>query len=109
MQELCQRFGREQLQAGFQAIFAQSERAIRSALTAVSDGHYAFADYVDSDCVSDTPFRVQVALKVQGDTVSVDFRDTDDQASGPINFLLHPDAARMMVTRFLSWKDPLYC
>ena len=106
LQELCQRFGREQLQAGFQAIFAQSERAIRSALTAVPDGHYAFADYVDSDCVSDTPFRVQVALKVQGDTVSVDFRDTDDQASGPINFLLHPDAARMMVTRFLSWKDP---
>ena len=29
--------------------------------------------------------------------VSVDFRDTDDQASGPINFLLHPEAARMMV------------
>ena len=32
LQELCQRFGREQLQAGFQAIFAQSERAIRSTL-----------------------------------------------------------------------------
>src|SRR6266436_4155676 len=106
LQELCQRFGRAQLQAGFQAIFAQSERAIRSTLTAVPDGHYAFADYVDSDCVSDTPFRVQVSLTVHGDTVSVDFRDTDDQASGPINFLLHPDAARMMVTRFLSWKDP---
>ena len=106
LQELCQRFGREQLLAGFHAIFAQSERCIRSALTAVPDGHYAFADYVDSDCVSDKPFRVQVALKVHGDTVSVDFRDTDDQASGPINFLLHPDAARMMVTRFLSWKDP---
>jgi N-methylhydantoinase B len=106
LQELCQRFGREQLLAGFQAIFAQSERAIRSALAAVPDGHYAFADYVDSDCVSDTPFRVQVSLKVHGDTVSVDFRDTDDQASGPINFLLHPDAARMMVSRFLSWQAP---
>lgn len=61
LQELCQRFGWAQLQAGFQAIFAQSERAIRSTLTAVPDGRYSFADYVDSDCVSDTPFRVQVS------------------------------------------------
>jgi N-methylhydantoinase B len=106
VQELCQRFGFATLQDGFQTIFAQSERAIRTTLTAVADGTYSFADYVDSDCVSDTPFRVQVALTVHGDTVSVDFRDTDDQASGPINFLLHPDAARMIVSRFLSWQDP---
>src|SRR5262249_39049996 len=103
LQELCQRFGRVLLLTGFQAIFAQSEHAIRSALTAVPDGHYAFADYFDSDCVSEKPFRVQVSLKVHGDTVSGDFRDTDDQASGPIDFLRHPDAARMMATPFLSW------
>jgi N-methylhydantoinase B len=106
LEELCRRFGAAQVLEGFQAIFAQSERAIRATLTEVPDGCYTFADYVDSDCVSDTPFRVQVTLTVHGDSVSVDFRDSDNQASGPINFLLHPEAARMIVSRFLSWKDP---
>ncbi len=105
LEELCKRFGQAQLQVCITAIFAQSERALRASVATVPDGRYTFADYVDSDCVSDTPFRVQVSLAVHGETVSVDFRATDDQASGPINFLLHPDAARMMVARFLSWND----
>ena len=106
LHELAQRFGAVQLQAGFDAIFDQSERAVRTALQALPDGDYAFADYVDSDCVSDTPFRVQVRLAIHGDTVSVDFRDTDDQANGPINLLLHPDNARTLIARALCWNDP---
>jgi N-methylhydantoinase B len=106
LHELCRRFGTAKLEAGFAAIFDQQERAVRQALQAVPDGRYTFADYVDSDCVSDTPFRVQVTVTVHGDTVSVDFQDTDDQAQGPINFLLHPDAARMLIARALAWKEP---
>ena len=106
LHELAQRFGAAQLQAGFDVIFDQSERAVRTALQALPDGDYAFADYVDSDCVSDTPFRVQVRLTIHGDTVSVDFRDTDDQANGPINLLLHPDNARTLIARALCWNDP---
>jgi N-methylhydantoinase B len=106
LQELAQRFDIVQLQAGFTAIFAQAERAVRSALAALPDGRYTFADYVDSDCISDTPFRVQVTLDIAGDTLKADFRDTDDQAQGPINFLLHPDNARSIIARALGWRDP---
>jgi N-methylhydantoinase B len=104
--ELAKRFGAPRLQEGFEAIFAQSERAVRTAFQALPDGHYDFADYVDSDCVSDTPFRVQVALHIHGDTASVDFRQTDNQAHGPINFLLHPDNACTLLARALCWQDP---
>jgi N-methylhydantoinase B len=106
MQELAQRFGVERLQASFAAIFAQAEQAVRAALAALPNGSYTFADYVDSDCVSDTPFRVQVTLNVQGDALSADFRDTDDQARGPINFLMHPDNARSIIARALIWREP---
>jgi N-methylhydantoinase B len=106
LQELVRRFGVEQLQAGFQAMFEQAEHAVRAALSVIPDGCYAFADYVDSDCVSDTPFRLQVALTVQGDTIKADFRQTDDQAAGPINFLMHPDNARSLIARALIWRDP---
>ena len=106
LHELAQRFGSERLQAGFTAIFGQAERAVRAALAALPDGAYTFADYVDSDCISDTPFRVQVTLNVHGDTIGADFRDTDDQAQGPINFLMHPDNARSIVARALVWRQP---
>jgi N-methylhydantoinase B len=106
LHELAQRFGSERLQAGFTAIFGQAERAVRAALAALPDGAYTFADYVDSDCISDTPFRVQVTLDVHGDTIGADFRDTDDQAQGPINFLMHPDNARSIVARALVWREP---
>jgi N-methylhydantoinase B len=106
LHELAQRFGVVQLQAGFEAMFRQAERAVRTALAAMPDGRYTFADYVDSDCVSDTPFRVHVALEVKGDTVTADFRASDDQAAGPINFLMHPDNARSIIARALIWRDP---
>ncbi len=106
LQELAQRYGQGPLLLGFEAIFAQSEQAVRRALEALPDGSYDFTDYVDNDCVSDTPFRVRVQLHVSGDTASVDFRESDDQAQGPINFLLHPDNARTLIARALCWGDP---
>jgi N-methylhydantoinase B len=106
LRELAQHFDAAQLQAGFEARFHQAERAVRTALSAVPDGCYEFADYVDSDCVSDTPFRIHVALDVKGDTVTADFREPDDQAAGPINFLMHPDNARSLIARTLIWRDP---
>jgi N-methylhydantoinase B len=106
LQELARRFGVARLQAGFATIFDQVERTVRTALAALPDGSYTFADYVDSDCISNTPFRVQVTLNIRGDTLRADFRDTDDQANGPINFLMHPDNARSIIARALGWHDP---
>jgi N-methylhydantoinase B len=106
LQELARRFGLARLQDGFRAIFGQAEHLVRTALAAMPDGSYTFADYVDSDCISDTPFRVQVTLHVAGDTVRADFRETADQAQGPINFLMHPDNARSLIARALGWRHP---
>jgi N-methylhydantoinase B len=106
LQELARRYGKALLLLGFEAIFSQSEQAVRRALKALPDGTYDFTDYVDNDCVSDTPYRVRVQLSVHGDTAQVDFRDSDDQAQGPINFLLHPDNACTLIARALCWADP---
>ncbi len=106
LHELAQRYGHDRLGDGFEALFVQSEQAVRRALDALPDGSYDFTDYVDNDCVSDTPFRVRVQLHVSGDTARIDFRESDDQAQGPINYLLHPDNARTLIARALGWDDP---
>jgi N-methylhydantoinase B len=105
--ELFERYGRAGLAAAFEALLARSERAVRRALAGQSrPGRYTFADYVDDDCVTDTPYRVEVTAEIAGDEVKVvDCTGTDDQAKGPINYLLHPSICRMMFSRFLIQHD----
>ncbi|MBI3966675.1 MAG: hydantoinase B/oxoprolinase family protein [Chloroflexi bacterium] len=107
MLDLFQRFGLEMVERAFEEQHAQSERAVRRYLAeGIRPGRYTFADFVDNDCVSDTPFRVQVDAEFRGDEVAVvDGTRSDDQARGPINYLLHPEIARMIFSRFLLWKD----
>jgi N-methylhydantoinase B len=105
--ELFERYGREGLQAALEASLARSERVVRQAIAADSrPGRYVFADYVDDDCVTDRPYRVEVAVEIDADEVKVvDCTGSDDQAQGPINYLLHPSICRMMFSRFLLRND----
>ena len=107
MLELFERYGVQQMEAAFEALHARSERAVRSNISRlVRSGRYKFADYVDNDCVSDTPYRVEVEVEFDHDGVAVvDCTRSDDQARGPINYLMHPDACRMLFSRFLVSVD----
>ena len=105
--ELFERYGRPQVEAAFEASLARSDRAVRRTLaTASRPGRYVFADYVDDDCVTDKPYRVELDVELDEDTVKViDCTRSDDQAKGPINYLLNPDICRMMFSRFLLNND----
>ncbi|MCC7414046.1 MAG: hydantoinase B/oxoprolinase family protein, partial [Gammaproteobacteria bacterium] len=105
--ELFERYGREGLQAALEETLARSERVVRRAIADdARPGRYVFADYIDDDCVTDQPYRVEVAVEIEGDEVKVvDCTGTDDQAKGPINYLLHPSVCRMMFSRYLLARD----
>lgn len=105
--ELFERYGRELVEAAFEESHVRSERVVRKCIADnTRPGRYVFADYVDDDCVTDTPYRLEVAVEIEGDGVKlVDCTGSDDQARGPINYLLHPDICRMMFSRFLLRND----
>lgn len=105
--ELFARFGRPTVEQAFVELLARSERAVRQAIAkTIRPGRYSFADWIDNDCVSDKPVRIQLDVEFTGDDVSlVDSSRSDDQVRGPINALLHPDIARMIFGSFLAWQD----
>lgn len=105
--ELFERYGKSAIDAAFDALHARSENAVRSVLAAnVRPGRYRFADYVDNDCVTDKSYRVEVEVEFdRGGVKLVDCTRSDDQARGPINYLMHPDSCRMLFSRYLVSID----
>jgi N-methylhydantoinase B/oxoprolinase/acetone carboxylase alpha subunit len=64
------------------------ERRMRAALRELPDGEWSFADVLDSvgpRPEQQTPARVAVALTIDGDTATFDFRASDDQRAGNVN------------------------
>lgn len=76
--------------AGLRAIFAdlldRSEHQTREAISEIPDGIYGYVDYLDNDGIDlDKPIRIEVTVKVSGDTVSIDFTGSNPQVRGPFN------------------------
>ena len=88
MAGLFERFGREQVEACFQAILEKCRDIYRNELLAkIADGEYAWEDYVEHDGITD-PKLHKIALKMtkKGGKITLDFNGTDPQSTGPINW-----------------------
>ena len=88
MAELFERFGRETVEACFQAILDTCRDTFRrELLPKIADGEYHWEDYVEHDGVTD-PKLHKLALKLvkKGERLTLDFTGTDPQSTGPINW-----------------------
>ncbi|MEC8776351.1 MAG: hydantoinase B/oxoprolinase family protein, partial [Pseudomonadota bacterium] len=52
------------------------------------------------------PYRLSMELTVDDNGVVLDFSDSDDQAPGPINYLVNPAVPRAMLGMYLLAGDP---
>jgi N-methylhydantoinase B len=85
---LFERFGKEQVEACFQAILEKCRDIYRNELLVkIADGEYAWEDYVEHDGITD-PKLHKIALKMtkKGGKITLDFNGTDPQSTGPINW-----------------------
>ncbi len=90
VEELFADYGVARVMGGCSELLAQSARAGRALLESLlPEGTWHGDDRVDDDGFGNGPFRVALELIRAGGRISFDFTDTDDQARGPINFLLH--------------------
>src|SRR5581483_7155512 len=88
MAELFARFGRETVEACFQAILDTCRDTFRhELLPKIADGEYRWQDYVEHDGVTDPKLhKLALTLIKKGDGITLDFTGTDPQSDGPINW-----------------------
>ncbi|MFQ5878643.1 MAG: hydantoinase B/oxoprolinase family protein [Dehalococcoidia bacterium] len=88
MQEYCDKFGRDLVEAGFEEVMDYSERFFRSEVAKLPDGVYEFDDYSDRDVGRpDQPrVRFHCKLTIQGDQATLDWTGTDPAPVGPVGF-----------------------
>jgi len=80
--ELCERRGRERIEAAAVELLAYSERRVRAALAELPDGRYEAADVLEAP---DRDLELRVAVTITADELDVDFTGTAPQYEGNLN------------------------
>jgi N-methylhydantoinase B len=80
----------------------QTSARARAALEQLSDGRYAFHDYLDNDGVSETPLRIEVTATVDRGSIALDFTGTDPQVEAALNMVTFGHAHSWVVTRLFA-------
>ena len=107
MIELFERFGREAVLAAIDQSIEETRVIVRRRLQKLfPPGSYRFTEIVDSDGHGNGPFRIRLRLEATEDRFVVDASETDDQAVGPINFIMNEDVPRMMFGMYALSDDP---
>ncbi len=107
LEETVERFGADAVADAFEFMLASSERALRTEIERrVPDGAFGFRDYIDSDAVTDQSRSVHVTLAKSDGRVSLDFSQSDDQAAGPINFIMDDSVPKYMCGLYFTMHDP---
>jgi N-methylhydantoinase B len=107
IQELFARFGAATVRETWAHFQAQCRDTIQKALRArLPDGTWESEDAVDGDGMSGHPFHVRMRLTKQGDRIAIDTRESDDQARGPINFIMHESVPRLILGIYLLAGHP---
>ena len=83
--DLIQRYGVNTVTACADDLIDYTERLVRAEIASWPDSSHSFVDYMDSDGVGGPRVRLQVTVKVEGDTLVADLTGTDPQVRGAIN------------------------
>ncbi|MBV9523337.1 MAG: hydantoinase B/oxoprolinase family protein, partial [Alphaproteobacteria bacterium] len=107
MGELFRRFGRAAVRAAFAAAIGETQRAVRGWLRrTIAPGTYDFTERIDRDGHGNGPFAIRMTLCVDDSGAALDASATDDQAAGPINFIMSPDVPRLAFGIYALAHDP---
>ena len=81
------------LEQAFDALNAYGEKRARARIAALPDGVYPFQDVMDDDGQGQQDIAIALTLRIEGDSVELDFTGTADQVAGNINCPLSVAAA----------------
>ncbi len=86
---VCDKYGAKAVREAMDIVFDQSEAHLRRIISEIPDGEWSAETYMDHDGVEkETRRLIKVAVKVEGDELTVDFTGSSDTAAGPVNIPL---------------------
>ncbi len=108
MEEILVRFGAPVVADALRQLLARTEALVRRRLAETFPvGTHRFTDIIDSDGQGHGPFRMRFALtRTADDRFLLDATATDDQAPGPVNFLMNRDVPGTALGLFFLGGDP---
>ncbi|MFW6243854.1 MAG: hydantoinase B/oxoprolinase family protein [Desulfovibrionales bacterium] len=83
--ELVATYGLDLVQDYAQELMDYAERVTRSVLLRIPDGSYAFDDALDGDGLGSGEIPIGIKVRVQGDSMEIDFTRSADQVAGSVN------------------------
>jgi N-methylhydantoinase B len=109
LRALMDRFGHDTVQAAKHAIFAQSERLERQAISAISDGVYVAEGSLDNDGFGPDPVPVKLKIIVKGDRMVLNLEGSAPQTKGSVNcgFTQTISAARLAFKLLINPTRPV--
>jgi N-methylhydantoinase B len=103
--ELFEEYGKETVLACIDELEVRAEQQMRSHLDEVPDGTYRFVEEMDNDGIDDVPLRIEVALTVGGQQLTVDFTGSSGPCTGPMNSVYAATVSSCAVALKHIWPD----
>lgn len=110
--EILDRFRPEVVADAFAQLLARTRRLVRTKLAETFDyGTHCFTDAIDGDGHGNGPFKIRFALTREKDSEGedrfiFDASETDDQAPGPVNYLMNRGVPGMALGLYYLGGDP---
>jgi N-methylhydantoinase B len=108
MNEIMRRFGPDVVADALRQLLARTEALVRKRLRETFPvGTHRFTDAIDTDGHGNGPFHIRLALtRTPDDRFILDATETDNQAPGPVNFLMNRDVPGMALLLYFLGGDP---
>lgn len=106
--EILDRFGPAIVADALRQLLDRTRTLVRSRLCETfPPGTHRFTDVIDSDGHGNGPFRIRLAMtRTAEDRFILDATATDDQAPGPVNFLMNSHVPGTALGLFFLGADP---
>ncbi len=83
--ELIKRRGGEIVLAAFDEVISYTERRTREAIRELPDGVYRAEDFLEGDGTVDEDIPIRATVRIEDDSISIDFAGTADSVRGNVN------------------------
>lgn len=83
--ELMERRGEQTILAAFSEVLAYTEARTREELSNLPDGEHSAEDYLEGDGTTDDDIAVKATVRVEGETIEIDFTGTSGAVTGNVN------------------------
>jgi N-methylhydantoinase B len=82
---LLDEYGDETVAEALRQLRSRAGQLMRASISDLPDGTYSAEDFLDNDGIRDEPLKIALDLKVEGDTMTLDFSRCARACDGPLN------------------------